>query len=116
MAERLQELPRVLRMAWLEAVLVLPGSTRDQDWWDSNVLLDRNVAMELEAGGDVEPLVNPLVDPLPNSTYRQQFLRYSQQGRSYLPSLALSGMSCHCIMKVETADTLEVLAMFRLVP
>ena len=51
-------------MAWLEAVLVLPGSTRDQDWWDSNVLLDRNVAMELEADGDVEPLV----DPLPNST------------------------------------------------
>ena len=46
-------------MAWLEAVLVLPGSTRD-----SNVLLDRNVAMELEADGDVEPLV----DPLPNST------------------------------------------------
>ena len=60
--------------------------------------------------------VEPLVDPLPNSTYRQQFLRYSQQSRSYLPSLALSGMSCHCIMKVETADTLEVLAMFRSVP
>ena len=39
-------------MAWLEAVLVLPGSTRDQDWWDSNVLLDRNVAMELEADGE----------------------------------------------------------------
>ena len=112
MAERLQELPRVLRMAWLEAVLVLPGSTRDQDWWDSNVLLDRNVAMELEADGDVEPLV----DLLPNSTYRQQFLRYSQQSRSYLPSLALSGMSYHCIMKVESADTLEVLAMFRSVP
>ena len=55
-------------MAWLEAVLVLPGSTRDQDWWDSNVLLDRNVAMELEADWDVEPHVDPLVDPLPNSS------------------------------------------------
>ena len=112
LAERVQELPRVLRMAWLEAVLVLPGSTREHDWWDSNVLLDRNVAMEVEADGDVEPLV----DPLPNSTYRKQFLRYSRQSRSYLPSLALSGLSCHCIMKVETADTLEVLAMFRSVP
>ena len=48
-------------MAWLEAVLVLPGSTRD-----SNVLLDRNVAME--ADWDVEPHVDPLVDPLPNSS------------------------------------------------
>jgi hypothetical protein len=42
MAESLQRLPRHLLMAWLEAVLEMPGSSlMDGKWWNSDVLLDR---------------------------------------------------------------------------
>jgi len=104
-AESVQRLPRHLLMAWLEAVLELEGSTRGQGgWWSSDVLLDRNIAEQVEPDGDMAP--GPL---------RSQLARFKSTSltRSSLPSLALAGISCHCIAKVETPDSLEVLGLFR---
>jgi len=104
-AESVQRLPRHLLMAWLEAVLELEGSTRGElGSWSSDVLLDRNIAEQVEPDGDMAP--GPLRSQL--SRFRSTTL-----ARSSLPSLALAGISCHCISKVETPDSLEVLGLFR---
>ena len=56
------------------------------------------------------------VETVQGSPLRQQFSRFtSRSTRSLLPSLALAGLSCHCIHRVETQDSLEVLAFYRCV-
>jgi len=105
-AEKIQSLPRALLMAWLEAVLVMPGSSKlEGTWWRSDVLLDRNVV-------DNE-VISDVPNPDPSHPLRSQFNRFASISRSYLPSLALAGISCHCIEKIETHDSLEVLGVYR---
>merc|ERR1719180_605128 len=103
MAESVQRLPRRLLMAWLEAVLEMPGSDTNDGWWNSDVLLDRDLGQ-----GSVE-------SPIKDHPLNPQFSRFTSTSmeKSALPSLALAGFSCHCIDKVETPDSLEVLALYR---
>merc|ERR1719228_2599588 len=86
-------------MAWLEAVFMKEGSSKEEgNWWFSDVLLDRNV-----------PNPAPSMHPL-----RAQLSRLGESGpRGSFPSLAVAGISCRCINKIETPDTLEVLSLYR---
>jgi len=104
-ALNLQQLPRHLLMAWLEEVHERPGSKIMSKFWKSDVLLDRVTELSIPDG----------TVPNPDSSHplASQFDRFTSANKSLLPSLALKGMSCHCINLVETQDTLEVLALFR---
>jgi len=104
-AFNLQQLPRHLLMAWLEEVHERPGSKIMGRFWKSDVLLDRVTELSIPDG----------TIPNPDSSHplASQFDRFTSANKSLLPSLALKGMSCHCINLVETQDTLEVLALFR---
>merc|ERR1719500_2056996 len=109
-AASVQKLPRRLLMAWLEAVLEMPGSHTPAGWWNSDVLLDRDLSRETdmpEGANSSSPINDHPLNP--------QFSRFisNSMDKSALPSLALAGSSCHCINKVETPDSLEVLALFR---
>merc|ERR1719186_1024986 len=102
---KLQSLPRHLLMAWLEETHGRPGSKMDNDGWKSDVLLDR-----------VSPVSIPddsVTNPFPSHPLAAQFNRFTSANKSLLPSLALAGLSCHCINLVEIQDTLEVLALYR---
>merc|ERR1719430_1928935 len=103
-AASVQKLPRRLLMAWLEAVLEMPGSHTNAGWWNSDVLLDRDLAQD-----------SITESPTKDHPLNPQFSRFTStsMGKTALPSLALAGFSCHCINKVETPDSLEVLALFR---
>merc|ERR1719470_800704 len=104
-ASKIQSLPRHLLMAWLEETHDRPGSKKMGELWSSDVLLDR-----------VTPASVPdysITNPFINHPLAAQFDRFTSANRSLLPSLALAGMSCHCINLVETPDTLQVLALFR---
>ena len=104
-ATKLQSLPRHLLMAWLEETHGRPGSKMDNDGWKSDVLLDR-----------VSPVSIPddsVTNPFPSHPLAAQFNRFTSANKSLLPSLALAGLSCHCINLVEIQDTLEVLALYR---
>jgi uncharacterized membrane protein len=105
MAASVQKLPRRLLMAWLEAVLEMPGSHTNAGWWNSDVLLDRDFSQDSTAAES----------PIEGHPLNPQFSRFTSTSmeKSALPSLALAGFSCHCIDKVETPDSLEVLALYR---
>jgi len=104
MAASVQRLPRRLLMAWLEAALTLPGSHTSEGWWNSDVLLDRDLAQDSNVASSIKD--HPL---------NSQFQRFTStsMNKTALPSLALAGLSCHCIEKVETPDSLEVLSLYR---
>jgi len=102
---KIQELPRHLLMAWLEEVHERPGGKILGKYWNSDVLLDRITDHTIPD--------NTVTNPDPSHPLAAQFDRFTSANKSLLPSLALQGMSCHCIDLVETQDTLEVLALFR---
>eukprot|EP00092_Neocalanus_flemingeri_P041336 GFUD01045010.1.p1 GENE.GFUD01045010.1~~GFUD01045010.1.p1 ORF type:complete len:1669 (+),score=312.22 GFUD01045010.1:50-5056(+) len=105
-ATKVQKLPRHLLMAWLEEAHTRPGSKRlPGEWWNSDVLLDRVTSTSVPDSGTI--------NPFPSHPMAAQFNRFTSANRSMLPSLALAGMSCHCINLVETPDTMEVLALYR---
>eukprot|EP00092_Neocalanus_flemingeri_P002648 GFUD01002836.1.p1 GENE.GFUD01002836.1~~GFUD01002836.1.p1 ORF type:complete len:1672 (-),score=322.02 GFUD01002836.1:132-4439(-) len=105
-ATKVQKLPRHLLMAWLEEAHTRPGSKRlPGEWWNSDVLLDRVTSTSIPDSGTI--------NPFPSHPLAAQFDRFTSANRSMLPSLALAGMSCHCINLVETPDTMEVLALYR---
>merc|ERR1719233_2263252 len=102
---KIQELPRHLLMAWLEEVHERPGGKIAGKFWNSDILLDRVT--------DFAVPDDTVTNPDPSHPLAAQFDRFTSANKSLLPSLALQGMSCHCINLVETQDTLEVLALFR---
>eukprot|EP00091_Calanus_sinicus_P004862 TRINITY_DN1522_c1_g1_i1.p1 TRINITY_DN1522_c1_g1~~TRINITY_DN1522_c1_g1_i1.p1 ORF type:complete len:1087 (-),score=342.03 TRINITY_DN1522_c1_g1_i1:65-3325(-) len=104
-ASKIQSLPRHLLMAWLEETHGRPGSKKVDEFWSSDVLLDRITPTTLPD--------NAVTNPFINHPLAAQFDRFTSANKSLLPSLALAGMSCHCIDLVETPDTLQVLALFR---
>merc|ERR1719370_1523034 len=105
LVSKIQELPRHLLMAWLEEVHERPGGKILGKFWNSDVLLDRITDHTIPD--------NTVTNPDPSHPLAAQFDRFTSANKSLLPSLALQGMSCHCIDLVETQDTLEVLALFR---
>ena len=105
MPPKIQKLPRQLLMAWIEETHGRPGSQKVEEFWLSDVLLDRVTPTSIPDDAITNPFLNhPLA---------AQFDRFTSANKSLLPSLAFAGMSCHCINLVETLYTLEVLALFR---
>ena len=92
-------------MAWLEEVHERPGGKSVGEFWNSDVLLDRVT--------DITVPDDTVTNPDPSHPLATQFERFTSANKSLLASLALKGMSCHCIDQVETHDTLEVLALYR---
>jgi hypothetical protein len=76
-----------------------------EEFYSSDVLLDRVTPISIPNDAITNPFLN-----LPLAA---QFDRFTSANKSLLPSLAMAGMSCHCINLVETPDTLKVLALFR---
>jgi len=98
-ADKLQMIPRHLKMAWLETSLA------DKEILNTDDLLDKpskDAALK-------EVIVNPdSTHPLSHT-----FIKFFSNDDSSLPSLVLAGLSCKHIEMIEVYDSLEVLALYR---
>ena len=101
-AEKIQVIPRYLKMAWLEGALAELNMTR---LIDSTVLLDQPTP-------DTEPEV-AVVNPEPSHPLASVFDSWAASDQTHLTSLALAGLSCDQINKLKTEEIMEVYAMFR---
>ena len=101
-AEKIQHIPRYLKMAWLEEALEKYEMTKEIE---TDVILDK-----VTEDAVPDSTINNPDDSHPLSMV---FDRWTSDKKSYLTSLAISGISCKQIKLIKVHDMMEVYAMYR---
>ena len=107
-AESVQQLPRYFRMAWLEKGL------SEYEREEEDIKSDLSTDVLLDKVPDDWDLEDRVENPDSSHPLHQVFDRWMMSNeKTYLPSLALAGISCQQIMRIKIPDILEILAMYR---
>ena len=103
-AEKIQTIPRYLKMSWLEGAM---DHHNIKERIDTDVLLDN-----LSPAAAAEVAVTNPESGHPLSTVFKKWVS-SSGNQTYLPSLAMAGLSCRHIERINTHDMMEVFSMYR---
>jgi len=101
-AKKVQHIPRYLKMAWLEEALEKYEMSSEIE---TDTILDK-----VTEDAVPDSTVN---NPDQSHPLSMVFDRWTSDKKSYLTSLAISGLSCKQIQLIKSHDMMEVYAMYR---